>query len=105
VNRTGNQLRVGDRTERLEWNAYSSSSIHFFSSQQFHLQSCRFRLNPEHDALRLRPAIAAHPSFKGKLDAGAYSFNWKAANSASGLYFCQLQAGGYVSSKKMILMK
>lgn len=37
--------------------------------------------------------------------AGAYSIVWDASRFPSGIYFCRLEAGGFVSSKKMILIK
>jgi hypothetical protein len=43
--------------------------------------------------------------FEGDVDAGAYSFYWKPGNVSSGLYIYQAQAGSFVSSKKMILLK
>ncbi len=39
------------------------------------------------------------------LNAGTYKFDWNAADLPSGIYFYKLQAGGFVESKKMILMK
>ena len=43
--------------------------------------------------------------FEGDVDAGPYSFYWKPGNVSSGLYIYQVQAGSFVSSKKMILLK
>ena len=37
--------------------------------------------------------------------AGSYELNWNAANLPSGVYFYRLQAGSYVNTKKMILLK
>lgn len=37
--------------------------------------------------------------------AGTYEINWNANNVPSGIYFYQLQAGDFVQTKKMILMK
>ena len=37
--------------------------------------------------------------------AGTYEIKWSAANLPSGVYFYQLKAGDFVSSKKMILLK
>jgi hypothetical protein len=39
------------------------------------------------------------------LEAGTYNFNWDASKVASGIYFYQLEAGNYVSVKKMMLIK
>jgi len=36
---------------------------------------------------------------------GTYELNWNAANLPSGVYFYRLQAGNFVQTKKMILMK
>jgi hypothetical protein len=43
--------------------------------------------------------------FHGDLGAGAYSFTWYSGNASSGLYLYQVQAGTYVGSKKMILLR
>jgi photosystem II stability/assembly factor-like uncharacterized protein len=43
--------------------------------------------------------------FEGDLDAGPYSFYWKPGNVSSGLYIYHMQAGTFVGSKKMILLK
>ena len=40
-----------------------------------------------------------------KLSTGSYSYNWDASNFASGVYLYRLQAGDYVETKKMILMR
>jgi len=40
-----------------------------------------------------------------ELSAGNYKVNWDAKDFPSGVYFYQLQAGGYNQSNKMILMK
>jgi len=37
--------------------------------------------------------------------AGYHSVNWDASHYSSGIYFCRLQAGNFVDTKKMILMK
>ena len=36
---------------------------------------------------------------------GTYELSWNAANLPSGVYFYQLNAGGYVETKKMVLMR
>ncbi len=40
-----------------------------------------------------------------KLSAGKYSTNWNAAEFASGAYYYQIQAGHFVETKKMFLLK
>ncbi|MBN2365364.1 MAG: T9SS type A sorting domain-containing protein [Calditrichaeota bacterium] len=40
-----------------------------------------------------------------RLAAGSYSYNWDAANLASGVYLYRLQAGKYVQMRKMVLMR
>jgi hypothetical protein len=37
--------------------------------------------------------------------AGSHSIHWNASNLASGVYLYRLQAGNYIETKKMILMK
>ncbi len=37
--------------------------------------------------------------------AGRYEVNWNAMNYASGVYIYRIQAGDYVSTKKMVLVK
>jgi hypothetical protein len=37
--------------------------------------------------------------------AGAYRAQWDGSNVASGVYLCQLKAGDFVQTKKMVLMK
>jgi hypothetical protein len=37
--------------------------------------------------------------------AGSYSAVWHARNLPSGLYFCQLEANGFSTFKKMLLQK
>ncbi len=38
-------------------------------------------------------------------NAGRYEINWNAANYASGVYFYRIEAGSYVSTKKMVLIE
>ncbi|MBN2365374.1 MAG: T9SS type A sorting domain-containing protein [Calditrichaeota bacterium] len=40
-----------------------------------------------------------------RLSAGSYSYDWDASNLASGVYLYRLQAGDYVETRKMILMR
>ncbi len=37
--------------------------------------------------------------------AGRYELNWNAGNYTSGVYFYRIEAGSYVNSKKMVLIK
>jgi hypothetical protein len=41
----------------------------------------------------------------GKQEAGSYNLNFNASNLSSGVYFYRLQAGNFVSTKKMMLVK
>jgi hypothetical protein len=41
----------------------------------------------------------------GEMKAGTYSVQWNASNVPSGVYIYQMNAGGFVSAKKMTLMK
>jgi lysophospholipase L1-like esterase len=40
-----------------------------------------------------------------ELPAGRYSRRWNAATMSSGIYFCRLQAGAFVETKKLLLLK
>lgn len=40
-----------------------------------------------------------------ELSPGTHSRQWNAVNAPSGLYFYRLQAGGYVETKKMVLLR
>ena len=40
-----------------------------------------------------------------RLSAGSFSYEWDASNLASGVYLYRLQAGSYVETRKMILMR
>jgi hypothetical protein len=39
------------------------------------------------------------------LSKGSHNVNWNATNLTSGVYFYQLRAGNYISTKKMLLLK
>jgi hypothetical protein len=40
-----------------------------------------------------------------ELKAGLYEVSWNALKYSSGVYFCRMKAGGFVSTNKMILLK
>jgi hypothetical protein len=40
-----------------------------------------------------------------RLSAGSYLYEWDASNLASGVYLYRLQAGDYVETRKMVLMR
>jgi len=40
-----------------------------------------------------------------RLSAGSHTYKWEATNSASGVYLYRLEAGDYIETRKMILMK
>jgi len=39
------------------------------------------------------------------LQSGTYEVEWDASNYASGVYFYRLSSGGFVQSRKMMLLK
>ncbi|HTY10223.1 MAG TPA: 5'-nucleotidase C-terminal domain-containing protein [Bacteroidota bacterium] len=41
----------------------------------------------------------------GQLKAGEYTVTWNAGNFASGVYFCRMEAGTFISTKKLLLLK
>ena len=41
----------------------------------------------------------------GEIQAGYHKVNWNASNFASGIYFYRLQAGDFVQTRKMVLLK
>ena len=40
-----------------------------------------------------------------ELNAGNYKYDWDAKNFTSGIYFYTIQAGNFIETKKMILLK
>ncbi|MFC2088157.1 T9SS type A sorting domain-containing protein [Calditrichota bacterium] len=40
-----------------------------------------------------------------KLVPGNYTYTWDASHFASGVYYYKIQAGGFVQTRKLILMK
>jgi len=40
-----------------------------------------------------------------QLMAGEYAVRWDASDQAEGIYFYSLQAGNYVETKKMVILK
>jgi hypothetical protein len=41
----------------------------------------------------------------GHREAGTHSIQWDAAGQTSGVYFCRLQEGGFIETKRMLLLK
>ena len=41
----------------------------------------------------------------GEHEAGTFSTNWDASHMPSGVYFCRLRAGDYVTTRSMLLMR
>jgi hypothetical protein len=54
-----------------------------------------------YDMLGRRVATLVH----GKQVAGSYSVTWDASGCASGIYICRLQAGSFIASKKLALVR
>jgi hypothetical protein len=40
-----------------------------------------------------------------ELTAGNYSLKWNAAHMSGGVYYCRLQAGSFVETKKLVLVR
>ena len=40
-----------------------------------------------------------------KLTTGSYKYTWNAGHLASGIYYYKIQAGSFVQTRKLILMK
>jgi hypothetical protein len=40
-----------------------------------------------------------------EMSAGSYSRQWNAANMSSGIYFYRLQAGTFIETKKLVLLR
>jgi hypothetical protein len=40
-----------------------------------------------------------------ELQTGTYSRQWNATNMSSGIYFYRLQAGSFIATKKLLLLK
>ena len=47
-------------------------------------------------------AVLVNNEFK---NAGRYELNWNAGNYASGVYIYRMEAGDYINTKKMVLLK
>lgn len=39
------------------------------------------------------------------MNAGTYTTEWNASGFASGVYFCRLDAGSFVETKKLVLLR
>ena len=42
---------------------------------------------------------------KGEIEAGRYDINFNASNLPSGVYFYRIQAGEFIQTRKMVLLK
>ncbi|MBU1706974.1 T9SS type A sorting domain-containing protein, partial [bacterium] len=40
-----------------------------------------------------------------RIPAGSYTVSWDATDLPSGIYFCQMAAGDFVQTRKMVLLK
>jgi hypothetical protein len=43
--------------------------------------------------------------YEGSLNSGFHSYTWNAVNIGSGAYFCHLQAGIFVGTRRLMLLK
>jgi hypothetical protein len=77
-------------------NPFNSSTV-----ISYHLQNGRRVIIRIYDILGKEIATLVNE----EAPAGSYRFTWDAGNLPSGVYFCQLRAGEFISFKKMNLLK
>ncbi len=68
----------------------------------------RYRLSKEaHALLRVHDLLGAHIEtiVDDMKSAGSYEIMWHAKGLSSGTYFCSLQVGGILATKRMILLR
>jgi hypothetical protein len=53
------------------------------------------------DALGREVAVLASE----ELPTGSYTLRWNAGNMSSGIFFCRLQAGRFIKTKRLLLLK
>jgi endoglucanase len=68
---------------------------------QLRIKNSEFIILKVYDLLGREVAVLCD----GKREAGSYAFTWDASKMASGVYLYRLEAGGYVSTKRMLLAK
>ncbi|MCX6132229.1 MAG: T9SS type A sorting domain-containing protein [Ignavibacteriales bacterium] len=90
------QIPIGFHLEQNYPNPFNPSTRIAFSIPK----TTKIRLSIL-DALGREVAVLVN----GENPPGVYESQWEAGNLASGVYFCRLQAGEFVETKKMILIR
>jgi hypothetical protein len=84
---------------RLEQNAPNPfnpiTTVSFALPQTSHVKLSVFDANGQNVATLVN----------GLKEAGVHSITWNAAQLASGIYFCRIEAGSFTATQKMVLMK